>query len=593
MGGTADTVPTPRRPPTTGSAYRLAAVGFVLAHLSLVAYGGYRHSPTRNEVAHVPAGLAVWTTGTFTLYRVNPPLPRALAAVPPLLAGADTRMIRPADRLGYREEWQTAAAFADGNADRYLTLIRLARLPGLLWTAAGAWVVWRWAGELHGPRGGLTALGVWCFGPTVNAHAQLATPDLPAAVAMLAATFAYRRHLRHPTVGRAAAAGGLLGVALLCKFTSLVLLPVWAALAAAVRPAAGDAPRPSAGRRAGLAGLVLVTAVTAVNAGYLFDGALVELGAFEFNSRLLGGPERDFNRFRGGPLAGLPVPLPYDYVTGIDWQRVDFEGGLRSYLCGEWRDRGWWYWYLYATAVKVPAGVLILGLAGLAAAAVRPTADGLIVWLPVVAVFGVVSVNTGMTQHWRYALPALPFAAVGLGAAGRWLSGRRPVRFAVGGLLVWAAVSGGRVYPHTLSYFNEAAGGPARGWWHLTDSNVDWGQDLLFLREWAAAHPEARPLSLGYSNFVSPRHVGVDLPPAPVDPGYAAPAGSGRGPQPGYYAVEASSLVSDRTLFQRFTPIDQVGYSILIYSLTPAEAAAARTAMGFPATVDATPPDQP
>lgn len=35
-------------------------------------------------------------------------------------------------------------------------------------------------------------------------------------------------------------------------------------------------------------------------------------------------------------------------------------------------------------------------------------------------------------------------------------------------------------YPHTLSYFNELAGGPLNGPAHLLDANVDWGQDLLY-----------------------------------------------------------------------------------------------------------------
>lgn len=41
-----------------------------------------------------------------------------------------------------------------------------------------------------------------------------------------------------------------------------------------------------------------------------------------------------------------------------------------------------------------------------------------------------------------------------------------------------------RVYPHQLAYFNEAAGGPENGYKHLLHSNLDWGQDLLLVREW-------------------------------------------------------------------------------------------------------------
>jgi len=45
-----------------------------------------------------------------------------------------------------------------------------------------------------------------------------------------------------------------------------------------------------------------------------------------------------------------------------------------------------------------------------------------------------------------------------------------------------------RVYPHQLAYFNEAAGGPENGYKHLLHSNLDWGQDWLYLHAWAIAH---------------------------------------------------------------------------------------------------------
>lgn len=138
------------------------------------------------------------------------------------------------------------------------------------------------------------------------------------------------------------------------------------------------------------------------------------MGRYEFHSRLLGGPEGGWNRLRGPALAAVPVPLPYDYVVGIDTQRIDFEGRLRSYLRGEWRGHGWWYWYLYALAVKTPLGVLILGAGALVATAGRPTIDGLTIWLPALTLLALVSSQTGLTMNFRYLLPAVPFAVIGI-----------------------------------------------------------------------------------------------------------------------------------------------------------------------------------
>jgi hypothetical protein len=53
-------------------------------------------------------------------------------------------------------------------------------------------------------------------------------------------------------------------------------------------------------------------------------------------------PTSGGNCFEKTPLAYLPVPLPSNFIQGIDTQRLDFERGLPSYLRGEWSDHGWY-----------------------------------------------------------------------------------------------------------------------------------------------------------------------------------------------------------------------------------------------------------
>ena len=77
--------------------------------------------------------------------------------------------------------------------------------------------------------------------------------------------------------------------------------------------------------------------------------------------------------------------------------------------------------------------------------------------------------------------------------------------------LLATAASSLRVVPHQLAYFNELAGGPENGHAHLTHSNLDWGQDLLFLKEWMDEHPEARPMWLRGSSMYEARDLGLDV----------------------------------------------------------------------------------
>jgi hypothetical protein len=86
---------------------------------------------------------------------------------------------------------------------------------------------------------------------------------------------------------------------------------------------------------------------------------------------------------------------------------------------------------------------------------------------------------------------------------------RRAFRLLIVGSLMATITSSLVVYPHSLAYFNEITGGPNNGHKHLLGSNLDWGQDLLFLREWLAEHPTASPFYLAYSGFFDPTTLGI------------------------------------------------------------------------------------
>jgi 4-amino-4-deoxy-L-arabinose transferase-like glycosyltransferase len=557
---------------------KAAAAGLLVAHAGLAAWGATLHSPTNDEVAHLPAGVSYWHWGRFDLYNVNPPLVRLVAALPVVLARPATDW-HSFDAAG-RSEWSVGSDFLAANGERAWRLFTLARWACVPLSLLGAAVCYRWAGELYGPAAGLAALALWCFGPNFLAHAQLITPDVGAASFGVAAAYAFWRWLRQPTWGRAAAAGALLGLAQLCKMTWLVLFPLWPLLWGLWHlrgtPAAGW-------RRRGVQlAAVLLLGLWVINLGYLFEGSFRPLGEYRFRSAALGGP-RD-NRFAGTWLGAAPVPLPANYVLGLDAQRADFERPLPAYLRGEWRfDGGWWYYYLYAVAVKAPLGTLLLLLLATARrlAARQPSvssADEAVLLAPAAAVLVLVSSQTGINQHLRYALPAFPFAAVWAGQAFR--PAPRAVGALAAALLAWSVASSLSAYPHSLSYFNELAGGPAGGHAHLLHSNIDWGQDLFFLKRWLQDHPEARELRLAYDGRVGPSAVGPRCTRATAEPA------------PGWYAVSVNALRDaggEYRHFLRRRPVARAGYSIYIYHFTAAEAGSARREAGPPPLPEALP----
>jgi hypothetical protein len=157
--------------------------------------------------------------------------------------------------------------------------------------------------------------------------------------------------------------------------------------------------------------------------------------------------------------------------------------------------------------------------------------------------------------------------------------------------------------PHTIGYFNEAAGGPFEGWRHLSGSNVDYGQDLWWLRQWLQAHENHRPLYLACYGNRSPWFWNVPSPPRGFgDSGF--PVGRPHqdlfGPLPGRYAVsvlfqqrlvsvpgeemESAPATRPPSLFgylKHFRPTAIVGTTIWIYDISFEDANRVRRLYGL------------
>jgi hypothetical protein len=149
------------------------------------------------------------------------------------------------------------------------------------------------------------------------------------------------------------------------------------------------------------------------------------------------------------------------------------------------------------------------------------------------------------------------------------------------------AISVLRVHPHYLTYFNEAAGGPLHGMDHLADSNIDWGQCLVALRDWLDENAPGRRIRLAYFGTMFPEVLGVDYELPPLD-----------GPSPGLQAVSANYLLGipfpapngegrqsplglDALVYYRgFEPIAVPGNSIFVYDLTLDEVNRVRRELG-------------
>jgi hypothetical protein len=154
---------------------------------------------------------------------------------------------------------------------------------------------------------------------------------------------------------------------------------------------------------------------------------------------------------------------------------------------------------------------------------------------------------------------------------------RRVTTAAAGLLVAWLAVRSTLQYPDYIAYFNTLAGGSEAGIHYLSDSNLDWGQDLPALAGYLETHPIPK-LRLAYFGADNPY---AWLPESRIEP-LAPPwndklaTGSHIVPEPGYYAISATLLTGQlfqpryRDYFRAFRdakPIAKAGYSIFLYKV--------------------------
>jgi len=487
-----------------------------------LAWSAWRHSPTADEPAHLASGLTHWQFGRLEAYRVNPPLVRTVAAVPIWLAGTHVGLrSHGGHAAGSRSEFALGSQLLKQLGTQAIRWFGVARWACLPFCLLGLWICFLWSSDLYGRRAGLLAAVLWCFSPTLLGHGALMTPDVASASLAALSGYLLWRWLRTPDWEHAFCAGVGLGVALLTKGT-LVVLPFLSLLIWIVyHGLSWSVIRSQTPQVLGLLALALIV----LNLGYGLEGSGTRVRGYEFVSQALTGHERldptattTGNRFARTCLGNLPVPLPKNYVLGMDRQRHDIECRKWSYLAGEWRWGGWWYYYLYALAVKEPLALWCLGVVAWGRTGRSRTAqwrDEFVLLCPLVAILLLVSSQTGFNHHPRYLLPIYPFLFIWVSrvAAVRDSRGQLDLlrQAAIVGLLVWYGVSSLFAYPHSLSYFNELAGGPHGGPRHLLASNTDWGQDLIYLREWLDENPEVKDYRLAWANpLVDPAIVGIE-----------------------------------------------------------------------------------
>ncbi len=559
----------------------LAAV-VILVHSALLLFSGWAHSPNPLEVNLLPAGYMHLKYGQFDIAQVNPPFSRTLMAVPLLWMNIEEDWRAVSGEPGSRSAYTVGAMFVDANRESVQVIFALARGVGAIFSIMGACVIFKIAHDLYGSRGALAAVIAWCFCPLILGHGATVNHDVPGAAMLVVACFSFLRLWRTGSSQAATLCGIASGIAVLTRTTNIAFVGLW--LFISTLPLSKETGSLSWPRRTGHALIVLALTLLLLNLGYEFQGAFTPLGEYEFVSSSLNGSLTGEigNRFRGTIIEYLPVPLPKDFVIGIDLQQRDFESpSFSSYLFGEWRSRGWWYYYLVGWLIKTPIGfqvLFLLATIGFLWDCCRRQVqfEECLVVSTIVLMFVLAAFKSGFTIHYRYIIPASPFIAILCGRIWRRDSPWSHRQNFGSAMIAYGVLSSLLVFPHSMSYFNEFAGGPSNGGQYLSHSSSDWGQDLYALREWLAKQRRiGRDI---YADFYGPlisRNARMACQRIPSRKSVSGRRGEDEDEiKPGLYAISVGRLYSEdgtKRYLARFQPCHQIGYSIKIYDLTQAE----------------------
>ncbi len=477
------------------------AVGLIILQMILVAIIVHGESLTFDEGDHIFAGYMMWHSGDYGLNPEHPPLVKLVATLP--LLHKDLWVPPLQQRMFKVEAYHDGRDFMEGNDGPEHGLLFRMRLVAGVFTVGLSVMVFLMGSELFGQSAGLLALLLVVFEPNVLANSDLVTTDMGVACFFLATIYCFYRYARQPSVFRLLLTGLAAGLTLSAKHSGILLAPMLLGLTLAeIAHAEPERRKRVAGTLFGGCIAIVVLAVVVLWAFYGFRyaarpaGLVMKPTLSEYVAPLTG-----MNGWVIVHLANWRL-LPESYLMGI----TDIHYAAQQYaifLLGHDYPHGVWWYFPIALSIKTTLGLIgLVVLAGIALISRRLRQGRKLAYLFVPgAIYLTAAILSGMNIGTRHVLFLYPLAAL-LAAAGLTALAQHSRRWVwIGGVLVAChIISALVVFPAEMAYGNEAWGGTANTHKYLSDSSVDWAQQLPHIKQWVDAHP-GQECWLAYSAY--------------------------------------------------------------------------------------------
>ncbi|MCX6815411.1 MAG: glycosyltransferase family 39 protein [Candidatus Aenigmarchaeota archaeon] len=368
-------------------------------------------------------------------------------------------------------------------------LLFLTRLPIALTGVLLGFFIFRWSRKLYGNKAALIALILFSFEPTILGNSSIVTSDLVATTFIFIAVYYFWCLLKNSSKSSLIIAGFALGLALLSKFTALLLIPITLVLFFYF----GKISLKTA-KRAVIYYIIAFLVIWAFY-GFQFDSMI---NVVHSNEKATDFINQTFHsegmKSLVTNLMNVPVPVPAYLNAALGYNIWHSTEGHISFLMGETSVHGWWYFYIIAYLIKTPISILLflfMFTIFLASKKIKMKKDWLFIVLPIIATFIFLSFFIGFDIGLRHLMIAYPFIFVILSSivtANLKKHQKRILNLFIIALLIWYVFEAVTFLPYNMSYFNQFIGKPENGYLWLSDANIDIGQGINEVGKYAKQH---------------------------------------------------------------------------------------------------------
>ena len=572
--------------------------GIIIVSATILAFASvWNDSPVVDEIPHIGAGYSYVVQHSYQFNPEHPPLAKDLAG----LALLPLRLNQTAFGKSYQANWPTdvngqwnfgrALIFQTGNDA--ITLVRVAKLPMLLFFIVSAWMIFIWTKRLFSDKVALLATFLFSFAPTVIAHSRLVTTDIALLAGIMISLYFFVYYLEQQNSKNFWFASIALGFGLLTKFSAFLILPLLVFLALVWAYA----------HQQKLSGMIRLAwkSVLIIIAGFLFVvGPIYQLHLLNYSGQkqktdatvILGSYG---NRLFADPViwaSDKPVLRPFaQYGLGVLMIFQRNVGGNQTYFLGNVYQVAVKSYFPIVYALKEPIPFLILLILAIMGffKYFHSREQHLKYWVrnhfSEVALFfwillyWAISINANLNIGIRHLLPV--YGATAILVAGQisviyeHIKAKKAYLAFVGVMCGWLLAETIMVFPYYLTYFNEFAGGPAGGHRYVVDSNLDWGQDLKRLADWVETN-NVKKISLDYFGWADQTYYLEDKLIWIRNGQYTNANDFLRdNPNGGFIAVSATyyqqSIASDKNYvwLTDHQPVTVIGNSIFVWHIVP------------------------